>query len=111
MLGLVGINRLTEPGYLLVSIKIPFVESSLYQSAFLLNSFTPFKLAEISEERTKDLANHIGKIIHTRQAQCEELDLEDKPLLLLARGFEFETCNMEVPSSNHWATSNGTIPK
>ncbi|KAG5592107.1 hypothetical protein H5410_042621 [Solanum commersonii] len=29
------------------------------------------------------------------------------PLLSLARGFELETSNMEVPSPNHWATPKG----
>ena len=28
-------------------------------------------------------------------------------MLSLARGFELETSNMEVPSSNHWATPMG----
>ncbi|KAG5579502.1 hypothetical protein H5410_050129 [Solanum commersonii] len=49
----------------------------------------------------QSLTNHIGEVTHTRQARCDELDPEGKPLAFAGKGFELETSNMKVPSPNH----------
>ncbi|KAG5609591.1 hypothetical protein H5410_020872 [Solanum commersonii] len=45
----------------------------------------------------------------TRNPGATSSTQKANPLLSLARDFELETSNMEVPSPNHWATPKGAL--